>query len=271
VVLVGPRQIGKTTLARLTADRFGAGAFYLDLERPADRRRMEDPDSFLRQQAPKLVVLDEVHRLPALFEVLRGVIDDNRAAGFSTAQFLLLGSASLDLIASASESLAGRVAHLELTGVNADEAAESGLTADQLWLRGGFPESLLAADDLSSAQWREDFLRSYLERDIPMFAPRIPAETLRRLWTMLAHTSGGRCASTPYHHRTASGDELDLLFVRGGRPDVAIEVKRSASAKLGPGFFRACVHGDATQAPYLGGDATTVISVTDLVTRLRNS
>jgi uncharacterized protein len=191
VALLGPRQVGKTTLARDLADAWPAGSTYLDLERPADRRRLDDADAYLRSQAPRLVVLDEVHRVPGLFEILRGVIDDNRRTGFEHGQFLLLGSASLDVVHMSSESLAGRVAHLDLGGIAIDEAASAGLDADTLWLRGGFPLSLTAPTDADSAQWRADLVRSYLERDVPMFAPRIPAETLRRLWTMLAHTSGG--------------------------------------------------------------------------------
>ena len=190
VALLGPRQVGKTTLARDLADRWPDGSTYLDLERPADRRRLDDADAYLRAQAPRLVVLDEVHRLPELFEILRGVIDDNRRAGTPNGQFLLLGSASLDLVQLSSESLAGRVAHLDLGGISIDEAAAAGVDADTLWVRGGYPLSLTAADDATSAQWRSDLVRSYLERDVPMFAPRIPAETLRRLWTMLAHQSG---------------------------------------------------------------------------------
>lgn len=191
VVLLGPRQIGKTTLARKVAREWPAGSIYLDLERPADLRRMEDADAFLRAQAPKLVVLDEVHRIPRLFEILRGVVDHNRETGFRFGQFLLLGSASLDLIHISSESLAGRVAHLDLAGIDVAEAAAAHIDEDTLWLRGGYPEALLADNDRDSFDWRTDLIRSYLERDVPMFAPRIPAQTLRRLWTMLAHDTGG--------------------------------------------------------------------------------
>lgn len=191
MVLLGPRQVGKTTLAREVAEQWPGGAAYLDLERPADRRRLDDPDAYLRARAPRLTVLDEVHRVPLLFDVLRGVIDENRRTGFRNGQFLLLGSASLDLMQLSSESLAGRVAHRELSGINVDEAATSGIPERQVWLRGGFPDSLTSPDERSSMEWRQDLIRSYLERDVPMFAPRIPAETLRRLWTMLAHNSGG--------------------------------------------------------------------------------
>lgn len=191
VVLLGPRQVGKTTLARDIADVWEPGAVYLDLERPADSRRLSDADAYLRAQAPRLTVLDEFQRDPELAETLRGVIDDNRRAGFRTGQFLLLGSAGLDLMHTSSESLAGRVSYVELSGVAVDEAADVGIEPDSLWLRGGYPDALLATSDATSLRWRQDLIRSYLERDVPMFAPRIPSETLRRLWTMIAHNSGG--------------------------------------------------------------------------------
>lgn len=373
VALLGPRQVGKTTLARQLADQWPAGAVYLDLERPSDLRRLEDADTYLRNLAPKLVVLDEVHRSPGVFDVLRGVIDDNRRAGFRTGQFLLLGSASLDLIQLSSDSLAGRISHVDLGGINADEAADVNLTEDRVWLRGGFPDSLTADTDEQSSRWRADLIRSYLERDVPMFAPRIPSETLRRLWTMLAHTSGGllnasrlaanigissptvdryidlltdlglvrrlqpwhlntgkRLTKSPkvfvrdsgllhalleidtlhqlrghpvvgasfesfavealiaaagptfraHHYRTATGDEVDLLLVRAGAPDIAIEIKLSTAPSLSPGYHRACadlgvklryvVHPDTGTDPYPATGAT-VIGLTTLVRLLRNA
>ena len=191
VVLLGPRQVGKTTLARQIAADWPQGAVYLDLELPSDRRRLDDAEAYLRAQAPRLVVIDEIHRAPELFAVLRGLIDERRAAGQRFGHFLLLGSAALDLMRQSSESLAGRVAYLDMAPVGADEAIEASLSVDTLWQRGGFPDSLLAADDALSLSWRQDFIRSYLERDVPMFAPRMPAETLGRLWTMLAHQQGG--------------------------------------------------------------------------------
>jgi len=190
-VLLGPRQVGKTTLARRVADSWPTGAVYLDMERPADRRRLDDADAYLRAQAPKLVVIDEIHRVPELFSILRGVIDDRRAQGQRYGHFLLLGSASLDLMQQSSESLAGRVTYLDMNPVDGLEAAAAGIEPDALWCRGGFPDSLLARDDRSSYEWRLDFIRSYLERDVPMFAPRMPSQTLGRLWTMLAHLQGG--------------------------------------------------------------------------------
>ncbi len=190
VVLLGPRQVGKTTLARRIAREWAGAALYLDLERPVDRRKLDDADAWLRAAGRTLCVIDEVHRAPDLFAVLRGVIDDRRAAGDRAGHFLLLGSASLDLMRQTSESLAGRVAHVEMEPVTVGDAAAGDIDSDALWLRGGFPDSLTAPDDAESARWRADFIRSYLERDVPMFAPRLPAETLGRLWTMLAHLQG---------------------------------------------------------------------------------
>ncbi|MDP3795808.1 MAG: ATP-binding protein [Polaromonas sp.] len=191
VVLLGPRQVGKTTLARKIAADWPGGAVYLDMERPADRRRLDDADAYLRAQNGKLVVIDEIQRAPGLFEVLRGIIDDRRATGERFGHFLLLGSAALELMRQSSETLAGRVAYLEIAPVDILEAGAASLDAQTLWLRGGFPESLLAQGDGPSLDWRRDFIRSYLERDVPMFAPRMPVQTLGRLWTMLAHQQGG--------------------------------------------------------------------------------
>ena len=191
VLLLGPRQVGKTTLARKIASGWPSGAVYLDMERPADKRRLDDADAYLRAQSGKLVVIDEIQRAPGLFEVLRGIIDDRRAAGERFGHFLLLGLAALDLMHQSSETLAGRVAYLEMGPVNVLEARAAQLGSETLWLRGGFPESLLALSDITSLAWRQDFIRSYLERDVPMFAPRMPAQALGRLWTMLAHSQGG--------------------------------------------------------------------------------
>jgi predicted AAA+ superfamily ATPase len=190
VVLLGPRQVGKTTLAKQIASAWPSDAVYLDLERPADRLRLQDADTYLRAQQGKLVIMDEIHRAPGVFEVLRGIIDSNRQAGLRSGQFLLLGSAALDLMHQSSETLAGRVAYLDIAPLNIGEVEAVGIKDSDLWLRGGFPDSLLAADDIQSLEWRRDFIRSYLERDVPMFAPRLPAETIGRLWTMLAHNQG---------------------------------------------------------------------------------
>ncbi|WP_425041378.1 ATP-binding protein [Primorskyibacter sp. S187A] len=187
VVLLGPRQVGKTTLAQDIAET--REAIYLDMERTADRQILEEPDLYLDAQMGKLVVIDEVQLMPGLFGALRGQIDRRRRAGHRTGQFLLLGSASNTLLQQSAESLAGRVSYHELTPFTLDEVGQGAL--QRLWLRGGFPDSFLAQSDRASLTWREDFIRTYLERDIPSFGLRIPAETLRRFWTMLAHEQGG--------------------------------------------------------------------------------
>lgn len=192
VVLTGPRQIGKTTLALDIADE--RDALYLDLESAADRARLADPRLFLEPLEPKLVILDEIHRVPGLFAELRGLIDRGRRRGVRHGRFLLLGSASLDLLRQSGESLAGRIEQIDMGPLTVEEigpAAEADRERnDRLWLRGGFPDSFLAADDADSFVWRENFIRTYLERDVPQFGPRIPATTLERLWTMLAHSQG---------------------------------------------------------------------------------
>jgi predicted AAA+ superfamily ATPase len=214
-------------LARQIVSSRKARAIYLDLERPVDRRRLQDADAFLRAQTGKLVVIDEIHRAPALFETLRGIIDDRRAAGDRAGHFLLLGSAAIDLMRQASETLAGRVVYVDLGPIDALELPPQVGSADRLWVRGGFPDSLLAADDEASLSWRRAFIRSYLERDVPMFAPRLPSETIGRLWTMLAHSQ-----ATPLNQsRLAASLEVstpavsryidllvDLLLVRRLRP-----------------------------------------------------
>ncbi len=333
VALLGPRQVGKTTLAREVAVSWPNGALYLDMERPADRRRLDDADAYLREKAGILVVIDEIQRAPELFGVLRGIIDDRRAAGERYGHFLLLGSAALDLMRQASETLAGRIAWLDMTPLGITEILPAHIDESRFWLRGGFPDSLLAANDAASLDWRRDFIRSYLERDVPMFAPRLPAETVGRLWIMLAHQQGallnqarlsaslgvsapaiGRYIDllvdlmlvrrlqpwhgntrkrlvktpkvyirdsglvhallelgdrdalmghpvvghsyeglvvenliqaagehrTPYFYRTPDGAEIDLIFDRGGTPELAVEIKRSSAPDPGKGFGMAC-------------------------------
>lgn len=195
VVLVGPRQVGKTTLAMaITAAQGGPEPDYLDLESPADRARLSDPLSYFQWRADRLVILDEIQRAPNLFEILRGVIDARLRNGQRGGQFLLLGSASLDLLRQASESLAGRISLIELAPLDCLDVADQPLEA--LWLRGGFPAAYLAGSDRDSALWRGDFITTFLERDIPQLGLRIPAETLRRFWTMLAHIQGGQLNAT---------------------------------------------------------------------------
>lgn len=187
-LLVGPRQSGKTTLSlELARER---DAVYLDLEDQDDRARLTEPRLFLDALEDRLVVLDEIHRAPELFASLRGVIDRGRRRGKGLGRFLILGSASIDLLRQSSESLAGRVESLELMPLSLLEIEDSLAARDSLWLRGGFPQSWLAASDGDSLVWRRNFIRTYLERDIPQFGPRVPATTLERLWTMLAHRQG---------------------------------------------------------------------------------
>lgn len=370
VVLLGPRQVGKTTLARAIASRRAKSAsLYLDLERPVDQRRLQDADTFLRAQEGKLVVIDEIHRAPSLFEILRGIIDERRATGKRSGHYLLLGSAAIELMRQASETLAGRVAYINLEPVDALELPHQVGSTDRLWVRGGFPDSVLAAKDAASLDWRRDFIRSYLERDVPMFAPRMPAETIGRLWTMLAHAQGAplnqaRLASslgvsspaiaryvdllvdlllvrrlrpwagnvgkrlvrtpkvyirdsgmahalldietfedllghpiagpswegfvienliaaagerrTAYFYRTEDGAEVDLLFERGGKPELAIEIKRSSAPTLSRGFHLArealkvkesfLVHSGADTWPEANG--VTAIGLVDLMRKL---
>jgi len=186
VALLGPRQVGKTTLAEdIASDR---PSVYLDLESSSDRGKLADPARYLEEHEDKLVVLDEVHRVPGLFQTLRGLIDKGRRRGYKAGRFLLLGSASMDLLRQSGESLAGRIAYVDLPPIGVLEVAEE--DREKLWVRGGFPDSFLANDDGHSMMWRDYFVKTYLERDIPDLGPRIPAETLHRFWTMLAHSQG---------------------------------------------------------------------------------
>ncbi|MGC1852207.1 MAG: ATP-binding protein [Solirubrobacterales bacterium] len=212
ITLIGPRQVGKTTLALAIAEQ--RAAVYLDLESEADRARLAEPELYFADHADELLVLDEIHRAPGLFETLRGAIDAGRREDKGTGRFLLLGSAALELLAQSGETLAGRVAFVELAPFDLTEVGADRL--DTLWVRGGFPDSFLAADDAVSLRWRRDFIRTYLERDIPELGPRIPAETLRRLWTMLAHGQGGllnasRLAQGLGVTGVTVGNYLDLL------------------------------------------------------------
>ena len=332
VVLIGPRQIGKTTIATQIGEELGA--IYRDLETPRDLTQVQDINLFAETYPDKLIILDEVQRTPEIFAPLRGIIDERRRKDFKYQQFLFLGSASLDLLGQTSESLAGRVAYAELAGINISELEEAKISEADLWLRGGFPDNLLAPDNETSLQRRKDLIRSYLERDVPQFGFRVPAETMRRLWTMLAHHQSGmlnasalgkglgisnkkvaeyvdilvdlllvrrlqpwhanvgkrlvktpkvyirdsgllhalldiettddllghpvvghswegfvieniisqdfRSRYEPYFYRTSAGAEIDLVLVKGGVPQIAIEVKRSSAPKLTKGFKMAC-------------------------------
>ncbi len=186
VAIIGTRQVGKTTIALdISEDR---PSLYLDLESYEDRDKLQDPILFFNQYEDSLIILDEIHRLPELFQTLRGVIDKGRRKGKKTGRFLILGSASLDLLKQSGESLAGRIAYIDMTPFTILETKPDEII--KLWVRGGFPESFLSGTDQNSFLIRKDFIRTYLERDIPQFAPRFPAQTLERLWMMLAHHQG---------------------------------------------------------------------------------
>ena len=232
VALLGPRQVGKTTLAR-SLEPGGQAPLYLDLEDPADLAKLSDPGAYLRMRTNQLVILDEVQRAPGIFQVLRGVIDERILDGEPAGHFLLLGSASLELLKQSSESLAGRIAFLELGPLDIREVEPA--LEPALWVRGGYPRSLLAPSDDASAAWRANFISTYLERDIPMLGQRIPAETLRRFWTMLAHRQGSLLNAAELARSLGVDGKtvasyldlmVDLLLVRRLQPLVANVGKR---------------------------------------------
>ena len=225
VALIGPRQVGKTTLAHEIGEE--REALYLDLEDSEDRGKLSDAKLFLEQYEDRLVVLDEIHRVPELFQTLRGMIDKGRRRGHRTGRFLLLGSASMDLLRQSGESLAGRIEYVDMQPLDVTEVGTEAGALNRLWIQGGFPDSFLARNETDSFKVRKDFIRTYLERDVPQFGPRIPAETLERLWTMLAYSQGTMLNAS----RLASGLALtaptvtkyidllvDLLLVRRLRP-----------------------------------------------------
>lgn len=191
VALLGPRQVGKTTVAEEIAANIKPDPIYLDLESPTDLAKLMEPEDYFNKHEGKLIILDEIQRVPELFSILRGVIDRNKRRGKKSGQFLILGSASLDLLKQSSETLAGRIAYKELSGFTLPEIQHANSReVDKLWLRGGFPDSFLAKSNEASLRWRMNFINTYLEREVPQFGPRIPALLLRRLWTMLAHNQG---------------------------------------------------------------------------------
>ena len=236
VALLGPRQVGKTTLALDLAEALGEKTLYLDLELPSDRAKLTDAELYLAQHEDKLVILDEIQRLPGLFQTLRGLIDQRRRKGRRSCHFLLLGSASLDLMQQSAETLAGRIAYQELFPFSAIEIAEAGVgSINQLWARGGFPDSYLAQTDPASFSWRTAFIQTYLERDIPALGPRIPAETLHRFWQMLAHNQGQMLNAAQLATSLAVSGQtvaryldlmVDLLLVRRLQPWAANAGKR---------------------------------------------
>lgn len=184
VGIVGSRQTGKTTLAKVVRQTVAAKSVYLDLELPSDLNKLQSPELYLRQFSDRLVIIDEIQRMPELFPLLRALVDRKRSGG----RFLILGSASPEMIRHASESLAGRIVYHELSPFT---LVETGMKrAERLWLRGGYPSSFLDGSDEESLAWREAFIRTYLEMDLPQLGIRVPAPQIRRFWTMLAHVHG---------------------------------------------------------------------------------
>lgn len=213
VALIGPRQVGKTTLALDIAEDWDS--VYLDLESMEDRAKLTNPILFLEQNEDKLVILDEIHRMPEIFQTLRGVIDKGRRKGLKTGRFLILGSASIDLLRQSGETLAGRIEYIDMEPLNILET-DSESDPVKLWVRGGFPDSYLAENDEDSYDYRRNFIRTYLERDVPQFGPRIAAETLERLWMMLAHSQGqslnaSKLATSLSTSSTTVSSYVDLL------------------------------------------------------------
>ncbi|MCZ6772971.1 MAG: ATP-binding protein [Proteobacteria bacterium] len=237
VALIGPRQVGKTTLALEIANKLDA--LYLDLEAPEDRNKLTDPVLFLKEYEDRLVVLDEIHRVPELFQTLRGLIDSGRRRGHRVGRFLILGSASMDLLRQSGETLAGRIEYVDMGPLNTFEVGSGEKAQQILWVRGGFPDSYLAHDETDSFAFRRNFIRTYLERDVPQFGPRIAAEALGRLWTMLAHGQGGllnasRLASSLSVSAPTVSSYIDLLsdllLVRRLPPFLANTGKRLVKA-----------------------------------------
>lgn len=233
VVLLGARRVGKTVLAKMIRDKHGA--LYLDLEAPESLLKLSDPNSFLSVHSDKLIILDEIQNTPDLFLVLRGLIDQGVEQGREYGQFLLLGSASMELLHQSSESLAGRISYIEMSGFNLLEVKEDKNALRTLWLRGGFPNSYLATNDDLAMTWLEDLIRTYLERDVPQMGFRASASKLRRLWTMLAHLQGepvnvSKLASNLEARNTTINSYIDilvdLLLVRRLQPWYANVKKR---------------------------------------------
>ncbi|NWG01990.1 MAG: ATP-binding protein [Syntrophaceae bacterium] len=218
VVILGPRQSGKSTLAKAIISKIG-DAIYLDLERPSDVNKLRDPEAFFSLNSDKLICLDEIQRVPELFPILRSIMDENKQNG----QFIILGSASPDLIKQSSETLAGRISYFELTPFLLREVSKDhhSNTLRKLWLRGGFPRSYLASNDKESFEWRLDFIRTFLERDIPQLGFRTPAKTLERFWRICAHLHGqllnssklGDSMGVSHHTIKSYVDLLEQSFV----------------------------------------------------------
>jgi len=203
VGIVGSRQTGKTTLAKLVRQTVAVKSVYLDLELPSDLNKLQSPELYLRQFSDRLVIIDEIQRMPELFPLMRALVDQKRTGG----RFLILGSASPEMIKHASESLAGRIVYHELSPFTLTETGMK--PTERLWLRGGYPSSFLSKSDDESFVWRESFIRTYLEMDLPQLGIRVPAPQIRRFWTMLAHVHGQLWnASREPRHYSADGQTL---------------------------------------------------------------
>ncbi len=220
VALLGSRQVGKTTLALALAESLtDKPTSYLDLELDTDLAKLDDPEGYLRRFENQLLIIDEVQLKPDLFRILRGLVDIRKRAGERNAQFLLLGSASRDLLQHSSETLAGRIRFLELNPLSIIELQAMdplGFNPQKLWFRGGFPDSYLAQDEDASWDWRGAFISSYVERDIPQMGLQIPATRMRRFWTMLAHIHGQQAnfsnlGKSLEVSRTTARNYLDIL------------------------------------------------------------
>lgn len=219
VALIGPRQVGKTTLAMEISKQTEKPSTYIDLESDTDFNKLTDAEAYLKRFSGHLLIIDEVQRKPDLFRILRGIVDERKRNGEKSGHFLLLGSASAELIQKSSESLAGRIRYLELTPFSAFELHDNEkdmFNIERLWLRGGFPDSYLASNEQESWEWRNDFLTTYIERDIPVMGIGVTATKLKRFWKMLAHYHGnqinlsefGRSLETSH---TTIKNYLDLL------------------------------------------------------------
>lgn len=185
VGILGPRQVGKTTLAKQILKKYSS-ALYLDLELPSDYNKLNDPELFLSENKDKLIIIDEIQQKPDLFAVIRALVDKSRKKG----RFLLLGSSSPNLLKKSAESLAGRIFFHNLSTFLITELNNDKKNIDRLWIRGGFPDSFLSKTNQASIDWRESFIKTYLERDIPNFGIKIPSLQLRRFWMMIAHSHG---------------------------------------------------------------------------------
>ena len=204
VALLGPRQVGKTTLALGIAELLNKKSVYLDLELDTDMNKLDDPESYLKRFENQLLIIDEVQRKPDLFRILRGLIDIRKRNGERAGQFLLLGSASRDLLQQSSETLAGRIRYMELAPFSILEIYKMdklGFNPEKLWFRGGFPDSYLAISDNESWEWRNDFISTYVERDIPLMGPKIPATRMKKFWTMLAHYHGQQICAIRFRQK----------------------------------------------------------------------